>query len=114
MHTQETISRELKRIQESVPEMFRTMLFTEVDKTPDVKRVAELALADPDFPQEKKERLQNLLDSGTLSKKITKENPKVAKQRDLWVQKEIKKSVSAGRLPNRKQLKALNLKHYGN
>lgn len=113
IHTQETISRELKRIQDSVPKLFRDTMFIETKKTPVLEMVAQKALEDEEFPEEKKARIQTLLDEGTLSKKHILENPKTAKQRDLWVQKEIKKSVAEGRLPNKKQLKALNIKHYG-
>lgn len=112
-HTKESISRELKSIQDRVPTLFKTLLFIETEKTPIVKLMAEKALLDDDFPQEKKARIQTLLDSGTLSKKTVIENPKVAKQRDIWVQKEIKRSVAAGRLPTKKQLKELKIEHYG-
>lgn len=60
-----------------------------------------------------KETAKMLLDDGIFHKKGVREDPKVAKQRDIWVQKEIKKSVLAGRLPNKKQLKELNIEYYG-
>lgn len=114
IHTQETISKELKRIQDSVPQLFKDTMFTKVKKTPTLEMVAEKAIEDNDFPEEKKARVQMLLNEGHLSKENYIENAKTAQQRDLWVQKEIKKSVAAGRLPNKKQLKELNIKYYGN
>lgn len=114
IHTQETISRELKRIQDNVPEMFKTLLFKEVEKTPDIKMVFEkVASGEETSKNISQQQAQEVLDSGMLDKKTLQENPKVAKQRDIWVQKEIKNSVKEGRLPNRKQLKELKLDHYG-
>lgn len=113
-HTQESISKELKRIQDNVPVLFKTNLFINVKKTPTLEFIAQKALEDNDYPEEKKAQLKRLLDEGTLSKELITEDPKVAKQRDLWVQREIKKSVSEGRLPTRKQLKELKITFYGN
>lgn len=113
MHTQASIQKELKRIQDSVPNLFRKTLFREVDKTPVVREMFEkIASGDEVSENVSKETAQMLLDDGMFNKKHTLENPKVAKQRDLWVSREIKKSVLAGRLPNRKQLKALKLDFY--
>jgi hypothetical protein len=111
-HTKETIGKELKRIQASVPQMFKDFLFTEKEKTPMVKTIFEKAL-ESDISEEKKEQVRVILRDGMLDQKITVENHKVAKQRDIWVHKEIKKSVKEGRLPNRKQLKELKIEHYG-
>lgn len=109
MHTRETISKELRRIQESIPDIFRVGLITEKDKTPTMKFVAEKALESNEVSQETKDKIQQLKDNGYFDKKKLYENPKIAKQRDLWVQREIARSVKEGRLPSKKQLKALKL-----
>lgn len=106
MFTRESISKELARIQASVPKMFKDMLFEEKLKTPDMKLVFEKGL-EQITSEEKRKQIQITLDKGVLNRKQIVENPKVAQQRDIWVQKEIKKSVKAGRLPTRKQLQEL-------
>lgn len=109
MHTRDTISKELKRIQDSVPEIYRVGLITEKDKTPTMKFVADKLLESDTVAQETKDAVQSLKDNGYFNKKKLYEDPKIAKQRDLWVQREIQKSVKAGRLPTKKQLKELKL-----
>lgn len=114
-HTKESISRELKRIQDAVPKLFRDTLFKESDKTPVVREMFEkVASGEETSANVSKETAQMLLNDGIFHKKHIQENPQVAKQRDIWVGKEIKKSVKEGRLPNKKQLAKLNIEYYGN
>ena len=107
MFTKQSISDELNRITKSVPEALRLNTFKEVEKTPAMKLVFEKALEDPNIPEDKKKKIRNLLDSGKLSKTKIIENQKIAKMRDDWVNREIKKSVLAGRLPTKKKFKEL-------
>lgn len=109
MFTKETIAKEFKRIQDSVPMMMKEFTLVEVEKTPAIKMVMEKALENPTISQEKKDKIKRLLDAGVFSKKTIHENPKIAKQRDEYVIREIRKSVKAGRLPTKKKLKELGL-----
>lgn len=113
IHTQETIAKELKRIQDSVPQLFRDTMFTKVKKTPTLEMVANKVLEESDLTESRRKQVETLVKEGHLSREHMLENPKTAKQRDIWVLKEIKKSVKEGRLPNKKQLKELNIKYYG-
>ncbi len=109
MFTRESISKELKRIQDSVPKMLRENTLSEVKKTPEMEMVFQRALESPDISTEKKDQIRNLLASGRFSKTKIIENYKVAKMRDEYVQREISKSVKAGRLPTKKKLKELKI-----
>ena len=112
MFTRESIGLELKRIQDSIPPLIKEFTLIEKLKTPAMKLVFEKALEEPTLSEEKKKRIKHMLESGMFDKKQIYENPEVAKQRDDYVTREIKKSVKAGRLPTKKQLKALNLDKY--
>jgi hypothetical protein len=107
MFTKQSINDELHRITKSVPEALRLNTFKEVEKTPSMKLVFEKALEDPNISDDKKEKIKHLLESGTLSKTKITENAKIAKMRDDWVNREIRKSVLAGRLPTKKKFKEL-------
>lgn len=109
MFTRESISKELKRIQDSVPEMLKKATLTEVKKTPEMEMVFQKAMEEPNITPERKEQLRRLLASGMFSKTKITENAKIAKMRDNWVIREIKKAVKAGRLPTKKQLRELGL-----
>lgn len=112
MFTKESIGLELKRIQDSIPPLIKEFTLIEKLKTPAMKLVFEKALEDPNISPEKKERIKHMLDTGMFDKKQIYENKDIAKQRDDYVGREIKKSVKAGRLPTRKQLKELGLDKY--
>lgn len=112
MFTKESIGLELKRIQDSIPKLIRDNTIVEKLKTPEMKLVFEKALEDPKLSEEKKLQIKHMLDSGMFDKKVITENVKVAKMRDDYVTREIKKSVKEGRLPTKKQLKELGLDKY--
>lgn len=112
MFTKETIGLELKRISNSVPQMIKDNTLIEKLKTPEMKLVFEKALEEPNISQEKKDRIKHMLDTGMFDKKVITENTKIAKMRDDYVGREIKKSVKAGRLPTKKQLLELGLDKY--
>ena len=109
MFTKESISKELKRIQDSVPDLLKRSTLSEVKKTPAMELVFQKALEEPSISKEKKEQIRKLLASGMFSKTKIIENSRVAKMRDEYVTREIKKSVKAGRLPNKKQAEELGL-----
>jgi hypothetical protein len=112
MFTKESIGLELKRIQDSIPKLLKDNTLTEKFKTPAMKLVFEKALEDPKVSEDKKLKIKHMLDTGMFDKKSIIENASVAKQRDDYVVREIKKSVKAGRLPTKKQLKELGLSKY--
>lgn len=97
--TDEQIALELKRIQDSVPELWRKSVFKEIPKTPTMEFVAKKFIEDGGGTPEEREQVQNLLDTGEFSKKKIVEVPKFVKLIDNFVTREIKKSVKAGRLP---------------
>lgn len=102
--TEEQVFKELQRIQMSVPQVLRDNAFTKEDSIPTITMVVNEALNDPDFPEEKKKEIQELKDNGHFDKFKSVENRKVTAQIDAIVNREIKKSIKEGRLPNRKQL----------
>lgn len=102
--TEEEIFKELQRIQRSVPELLRKSVVRKTPATPTVAMVVEKALEDPDFPEEKKEELRKLKENGHFDTQNLITDPKVEKEIDAYVNREIKKAVKEGRLPNRKQL----------
>lgn len=114
MFTQESITKELKRINDSVPQLFKDMTIIETKKTPAIEFVAQKLIEDPDISQEKKDKIKKLLDKGTFSKMKLTENVTIAKMRDEYVSREIKKSVKAGRLPTKKQFREMRLNELHN
>ena len=109
MFTQESINKEMNRIMASRPQMLVKSVVTEKKITPTMKMVFEKALEDPNISEEKKEQVRNLLESGKLDQVRTKEDQRIAKMLDDYVIREMKKSVKAGRLPSKKQLKELEI-----
>jgi len=104
MITQDQITEELKRIQASIPRSYFKGLLRQRKVSLTVKRVMELALKEPDIPEKKKQKYRELLESGDLDYTETVENKRAAERINAWVEKEIKKSIKAGRLPNKKEL----------
>ncbi len=98
-HSKHSIQKELARIQTTVPQAMRDGLLLEEEESPAMVKVITEALKG-DFPEEKKAEWRIAL---------LRENPKKAALIDSWIRKEIKKSVKAGRLPTKKELKKLNV-----
>jgi len=110
MHTRESITKETKRIQNSIPQRIKDNTLIETYKSPDIVFVLKKALEDPSISEEKKTKIRSLLESNhPVVKKEIRENARIAKIRDDYVQREIKKAVKAGRLPTKKQLAKLKL-----
>lgn len=103
--TEERISNKLRDINLSVPENLRKNLLREVKLTPMVEKVVEAALADPNFPPEKKERLKVLKESGEFTKTKMVENPQIAKMIDNYVNRKINEAIKKGELPPKSQIK---------
>lgn len=109
MTQEERISKTLAAIQARIPKNLLANAVKEKKYTPHLERVVDLALNDPDFPEEKKANLRLLKQSGDLARVVPVENPKVTKQIDEFIEREIKKEIKKGNLPPRDQIK--NLKH---
>lgn len=105
--TRESIEKEIKRIHTLIPQEFLNRVYTEVPISPTIIKVVDEALVDPNFDPEKKESLQALKDAGHFNKKKVTENPEMAKKIDNIFNREMKKSVEAGRLPTKSQLARL-------
>lgn len=87
-----------------VPKSYKEGLLRTQKLTPTVEMVMKEAATMEAIPQEKRDQIQRLLDAGEFSKLTVTENQKRTKLIDMFVDREIKKSVKAGRLPTKKQL----------
>lgn len=97
--TSDKIFAEIKEIQSRIPKNLLKNVVKTVKATPVMKMVMEKALADPNFPEEKKEAIRQLLATGDMDKEVHREDPKIAKMIDNFVNREIKKKIHAGLLP---------------
>lgn len=100
-HTKESIAAELKRIQGLVPQMIRDRIIEKAEMTPTIRKIALEAISSGETKQETKDKVKVLLESGELDKVKYKENSKYAKMATNIIQREIKKSIQAGRLPSK-------------
>lgn len=117
-HTTESIDRELKRINSTIPTMLKQQVVSDVDVTPGIKLLMETILEksvgdvvknehtgeEVTITAELQGKARRLMDTGKITLKKPQQNAKIAALIDRWVQREIKKSVKEGRLPTRKQL----------
>jgi len=103
--TRDQVAAELRRIQASIPKLLLQQATGEQEFTPTIRMVVDKALEDPNISEEKKQALQVLKDSGDFTRKKVKENTKITKQIDQFVEREIKKSIKAGKLPPRSKIK---------
>lgn len=106
-HTQDSISKVLREISASVPQLLKDNAYTEESLTPTIEKVMEEALLSDNISQEKKDEVQRLKEQGYFKRKKIIENPKYVKMINDWTTKEIAKAVKTGRLPDKKQLKEL-------
>lgn len=107
MKSEEEVNQTLRDIYARVPIEWRTNAVRAKDMTPKMKMVVDKALEDADFPQDKKEQLQILKENGYFNKEQLTEDSRVIKKIDNFVNREIKKAVKEGRLPNKKKLAEL-------
>lgn len=102
--TPESIRKVLMDIHSRVPESLRKSVVSYEKASPTIEMVMEEAMKSGDITQEKKDQIKVLYDAGEFSKMRVKENPKVAKQIDQFVSREINKAVKAGLLPKKREL----------
>lgn len=99
--TEADINMELERISENIPDEILDNLYYEKEANVTIKTVIAKALDDPEFPEEKKEKYWNLLNSGKLDGTVTRMDEDVKEEMDEWFEEQIQKSIEAGRLPPR-------------
>lgn len=106
-----SIRRELKRIQEGIPEELLVGLMKKEKISPTIKQLVEKALKLPEdqTTPEQRQRFQVLIDSGFLDREIEVLDHDKEKLLDQYFEAEIALSVKAGRLP--KEAPALILKN---
>lgn len=104
MITPEHIRKVLAEIHSRVPKTLRESVVVTEKASPTIEMVMEKAMTMESIPQEKRDQIKVLYDAGEFSKVKTKENPKVAKQIDAFVSREINKAVKAGLLPKKREL----------
>lgn len=109
MFTQESISKTLRDINAKIPPLLKKHAYSEVALTPTIEKVMEEALKSPNISQEKKEEVRRLQEQGYFKRKKLTENPRYVKMINEWTDRQIKKAVKEGRLPNKAQLAELEL-----
>lgn len=102
--TPEQIRKVLAEIHQKVPESLKKSVVSYVKATPTIEMVMEKAMEMESLPEEKRRNIKELYDAGEFSKMRVMENPKVAKQIDQMVSREINKAIKEGRLPGKKKL----------
>lgn len=102
--TPEHIRKVLAEIHQKVPEALRKSVVSYVKATPTIEMVMEKAMEMESLSEEKRRNIKELYDAGEFSKMRVMENPKVAKQIDQMISREINKAIKEGRLPGKKKL----------
>lgn len=108
--TEEDVQLELERISSNIPDEILENLYYEEEANKTIKTVIAKALDDQNFPEEKKDKYRNLLESGRLDGTVKREDEDVREELEEWMEKEIQKSIEAGRLPDRDSELFNNLK----
>jgi hypothetical protein len=93
--------RELQRITEMVTSKYKDRLIRERYVAPNLHRDIQKWVKDPRLSEEKRRKLQNIKDSGIFDKKEQVVNKTVTKLIDQEIEREINKSIAAGRLSKR-------------
>lgn len=96
----------LKEINTRVPQEWKDALMHKVKLSPTIKEVFEKALIDPDFPEEKKSKIKNILDAGVLDQEVMEVNDIIEKQIDEFITAEVAREVELGNLPKKITQKA--------
>lgn len=105
--TEDEVHKKLQEIQSRIPESLRKRAYTEVKATPTIEMISEMALKDPNFPEEKKKQILILKENGDFKKMKIIDNVDVQRVIDSWVGREIKKAQKAGLLPQKKDIAEL-------
>lgn len=97
----------LKGIQASIPKNLLAHTLEVKKMYPDVEKVMLEAVQTESIPLEKRQQIQNMIDTGMFSKTKIQENTQISKMVDEYVAREIKKAQKAGKLPPKSKMKYL-------
>lgn len=109
MFTQESISKVLREINANIPKHLKANAYTETSLTPTIEKVMAEAMLSDNISDEKKVEIKRLSEEGYFRRKKIRENPKYVIMIDNWVNRELKKAVTEGRLPTKKKLAELEI-----
>lgn len=104
MTREERIAKELAEIQSRIPRNLLGNVVRESPSSPTIRMVVDKAIADQNFPKEKREKLIVLRDAGEFDKKSYRQDHKIAKMIDDFVEREIRKKIKSGLLPKREDI----------
>lgn len=107
--TQESISKVLRDINARIPPLLKKYAYSEIALTPTIEKVMDEALLSPNISEEKKEEVRRLKDEGYFKRKKITENKKYINMINQWTDRQLKKAVKEGRLPNKAQLAQLEI-----
>ena len=96
----------LKGIQARIPKELLRSALEEKKLTPNVEMVMNEAVRSESIDPEKRQKIQNMIDTGMFSKSVTQET-KNAKKVDEFVLREINKAIKEGKLPPKSKMKYL-------
>jgi hypothetical protein len=97
----------LKGIQAGIPKSLLANTLEVKKRYPDVEKVMLEAVQTESIPLEKRQQIQNMIDTGMFSKTSVQENTKISRMVDDYVTREIKKAQKAGKLPPKSKMKYL-------
>ena len=89
----------LKEITDSIPQHLKDSLMKKRLAMPVSKEIMERAIQDPDIPEEKKERLRNLIVSGYMDEMEDYYDENVAMEIDRYVENKIMEAINNKQLP---------------
>lgn len=105
--TKEHVLKVLQEIQQRVPLQLRQRAYSEQKISPTVSKMVDMAIADPEYPADKKEHLSNLKQQGYFDKAEYVMNDKIATQINNFVDREINKAIKQGRLPTKNKIREI-------
>ena len=97
--------RELRRIQDSIPEEWKKRLLIKRKVSPNLARDVRKVANHPDLSEEQRRRVKTLIDSGALDQEEEVENKTITKKIAEYIKREQAKSIKAGRLNPQKNEK---------
>lgn len=96
------VRKKLMDLGAQIPQELLDKVHVTKESTPTMKMVAEKALESDDVRPEIKEGMKDILDSGRLDRTYTEVDKKTAKKIDKWMEKEVKRMIKSGELPDPK------------
>jgi len=90
----------IKEINASIPKHLLDRLMKKQAATPVIKQVVELAINDPDLPEEKKQKMRNILATGELDKQEEVADETIETEIEAFLNEEVRRAIKIGRLPN--------------